>query len=352
MKYEKILRIGVAILLGVIVMFRILDNISFSFNGKSDSKSDSDSWYTPMGKAKTLNFYSSSDNSFISTEDTLNEKLIGSYQCYSDSCKVYSGSVDTNEVIIYDQDYIIYDCMQEQAKKLRLNEFSSINFLVYNYKSYFLQVFNEYGFFAIYSLEKNEFVTDFKYTTLVSENSVSLKYNNLIVKRDDKNILVNLKNGEELFETTNDLNAIENDKYIYYYEKKEDGYIIYNSDMKMLFELKKDAIFSVSKSGNLVIKNDDETFSMYNNKGVLIKNSKKYDKVCFLVKDYAVVIDDNYLKIVNYDGNVLVKYDNMSNYSLNYDTSGWKKIDDKEGIYLVITNDKNEEKEYHYVPKS
>ena len=31
---------------------------------------------------------------------------------------------------------------------------------------------------------------------------------------------------------------------------------------------------------------------MYNNKGVLIKNSKKYDKVCFLVKDYAVVIDE------------------------------------------------------------
>ena len=84
----------------------------------------------------------------------------------------------------------------------------------------------------------------------------------------------------------------------------------------------------------------------------LIKNSKKYDKVCFLIKDYAVVIDDNYLKIVNYDGNVLAKYDNMSNYSLNYDASGWKKIDDKEGIYLVILNEKNEEKEYYYVPKS
>ena len=291
MKYEKILRIGVAILLGAVVMFRILDNISFSFNGKSDSKSDPDSWYTPIGKAKTLNFYSSSDNSFVSTEDTLNEKLIGKYQCYSDNCKVYSGSVDTNEVIIYDEDYIIYDCMQEQAKKLHLNEFSSINFLVYNYKSYFLQVFNEYGFFAIYSLEKNEFVTDFKYMTLVSENSVSLKYNKLIAKIDDKNILINLENGEELFETTNDFNTIENDKYIYYYEKKEDGYNIYNSNIKMLFELKTDAIFSVSKSGNLVIKNDDETFSMYNNKGVLIKNSKKYDKVSFLIKDYEVVID-------------------------------------------------------------
>ena len=333
-------------------MFRILDNIDLSFYGNSKSDSDSDSWYTPTGKAKTLNFYSSSDNSFVLTEDTLNEKLIGKYQCYSDNCKVYSGSVDTNEVIIYDEDYIIYDCMQEQAKKLHLNEFSSINFLVYNYKSYFLQVFNEYGFFAIYSLEKNEFVTDFKYTTLVSKNSISLKYNKLIAKIDDKNILINLENGEELFETTNDFNTVENDKYIYYYEKKEEGYNIYNSNIKMLFELKKDAIFSVSKSGNLVIKNDDETFSMYNNKGVLIKNSKKYDKVCFLIKDYAVVIDDNYLKIVNYDGNILAKYDNMSNYSLNYDASGWKNIDDKEGIYLVILNEKNEEKEYYYVPKS
>ena len=123
-------------------MFRILDNIDLSFYGNSKSDSDSDSWYTPTGKAKTLNFYSSSDNSFVLTEDTLNEKLIGKYQCYSDNCKVYSGSVDTNEVIIYDEDYIIYDCMQEQAKKLHLNEFSSINFLVYNYKSYFLQVFN------------------------------------------------------------------------------------------------------------------------------------------------------------------------------------------------------------------
>ena len=99
-------------------------------------------------------------------------------------------------------------------------------------------------------------------------------------------------------------------------------------------------MFSSTKSGNLVVRNSDESFSIYTKEGILVKKSKNYKKVLLILNDYVIIKDtDDYLKIVNTDGSLLAKYAKLQDNSyLDMSLSGFYKSGETL-IYLFVNKD-------------
>src|SRR5574344_1612020 len=75
-------------------------------------------WETPKGTQKYVYFYQNKNSGDITlvkdgeanaiTTDTLYEK-VQTYGCKTDTCKMYDVNKDTNEVVVYDDNYYLYN---------------------------------------------------------------------------------------------------------------------------------------------------------------------------------------------------------------------------------------------------
>lgn len=344
---------------------------------KQKSKNE---WFTPNGETSKIDVYlktSSNYPIFINQYDEnqvkLDEeyKIINTYKCETSTCKNYGINQEKNEVIIKDSSYVIYNYKKNKALKINLPdaEYKSIEFLSYKNKDYGLSISNINDMYGFYSLEKEKFTTDFKYTNIFTSEVSGLVKGNISVVissaeniDDNKYYIVSYDSGKVKKESNTYLGSFSNDDYVYYYENFTDinGYdaIIYNDDFEPILKEERHSLFAVTSSGNLIVKNKDEnTFSIYTKKGKLVKKSKEYKKVCIVLNDYVVVIDnDDFLKIVDVDGNVVSKFVEMTDNYVFYETlSGLGKIKDKNGIFLVVENTNVEENlkgrglKYYYV---
>lgn len=353
-------------------------------NKKTTTKAKTnDNWYIPNGTENKINVYISlldgypniikddEDSYFKSSNEY---KILNSYLCTSKTCKGYGISQNSGEVIIYDNGYVIYDYNKNRAMKLKIPNalYNSVEFLSYEGKKYGLAVSNINNLYAFYSFEKEEFTTEFKYTNIFSFEEAGLADGNISVAiAEDGNYevskyyIVSYDTGEVKKESNAYLGSFGNKNHVYYYENfsEMDGYeaIIYNDSFKKVLDEELYQLFAVTSSGNLIVKNKDEnTFSIYTKNGKLIKKSKEYKEIGVVSNDYISVIDtDDYLKIVNIDGNVAAKFIKMTdNYIFHTMLSGWYKQNGKDGIYLVLENtdieygNKGSGLEYYYIPKT
>lgn len=330
----------------------------------------SDKWYIPNGNISKLVFYYNffDGNIAISSqeEDTfnndLNYKILGTYNCSTSSCKGFGIDLLDNKVIVEDGKYLIYDYKKNKAYDLNLPNanYSSIEFLSYGGKNYGLSVANIKGLYAFYSLKQETFTTEFKYSNIFTSEKAGLLNGYISVALNDKDkvkyCLVSYKDGNVIKDSDFYLGSFGNGKKVYYYEnfEMENGYevIIYDGNFNAILGDDKFNLFSVTESGNLVVaKNDENSFNVYNKTGKLVKRSKDYKYVSALLKDYAVVIDnDDYLKITDIDGNVVSKCMKMDDTTvLDKKLTDIKKENNEEGIFARVVKENNKYYECFYM---
>ena len=380
-RYVFLIFILLVIVCSIIFIF-LSGNNNDSDNKKNNNKKDTENnvWLTPKDSLFKINIYSDGENFKIikSDENTnnidSNYNIISSYNCVLDSCSNYTFDEESKSMVIKDDGYIIYNYEDNKFKKLNIQnaEYSKIQILSYGGKNYGLAIADINGMYAFYYLKYDKYTTDFKYDGISVEQKRGLPNGKIITSIINNSIydeinyyVVDYKTGKELLKTDNYTGIIGNGNYLYYYVNYAQEYgfdaKIYNSDFKLLFDGNTYEQFGVSSSGNLAIKNKEEsTFSIYNKDGKLIKTSKKYKEVGIVMDDYVGVIDDDgYLKIVDYDGNSKVKFIKMTdNYYFHTMISGWNIQDGKEGIFLVVENTnietgiKGNGLKYYYIPST
>ncbi len=347
------------LIIGIIIKS---NNQNVNKKNKVEEKTNDDEWYTPSGELSKLYFYYNEKEDVLTYEKESNKinvdeayKMVGTYNCGISSCDVFDINKQKGEVIIKDTNYVIYDYIKNKARNLNLPDanYGSIEFLSYEDKDYGLSVSNINGLYAFYSLVLDDFTTDFKYSNIFKNEKAALVKGNIsVVENDDgfKYSIVSYKNGKVIKSSDKYLGSFGNGNNIYYYENYEPNYgydvVIYNDNFDDILNGERFSLFSVTLSGNLVLKAKDENlFKVYNKEGTLVKRSKDYKDVVMLLNDYAVVVDnDDYLKIIDTDANVVSKCMKMTGSRMvNTELSRIKKKNNEDGIFVRIIDD---EKQY------
>lgn len=368
------------VLVIMVIVLLLLTIILVTFNKKEPEKKENQNkkstpavneWYKPEGTSNEIDiYYYQGQNNYLSVFKNDDKSFIdnlyeykNTYKCNITDCKVYSFSDD--KVVIKDDKYILYNFVNNKAKKLSLPyaEYNDIRLLASNGKTYGLAVSNINNMYAFYSIKDKRFTTDFKYSNIFYKETDGLSkgYISTVINDNDniKYYVINYNNDNIIHESDTYIGIVGNENYVYFYNNFSDlaeiDAFIYNEDFKPLFD-KNYNMFSITKLGNVIIKNNDDTFSMYNKNGNLVKTSKEYKKILYMVNDYIIVIDkDDYLKIVDYDGNVKVKFDKLYDYEFDDSISGMYFSDKKSVIYIyinILSNDENQAIKYYYVPES
>ena len=331
-----------------------------------------------MDSAKSgviINFYKSEGNDYLSSYssndiyennyENNNYEKVGSYECYSYNCKFKNGYLD--KTVIYDGDYILYDVKTKKSTRLDLNVDSSdyVSFIYYDKVIYGLSV-SKYNKYAFYDLNKKKYITDFEYSGFNNYNDGSIKFNKLIAYKniDDDNpfesnfYIYDLTSGKIIYDKSNlsVLHGNEFKNHLYYSMSKANSntYEIYNDKLELLVEgvVK----FGLTDNGNIMVTKDNKTFTIYDNKGNIIKTSKEYSDIKLIVDNYVAVIDDGSLKLLDYNEVEVTKFtwnDKMIFHELlsGYYTDTTIKV---KGIYLVVEDEsipegtKGRGKEYYY----
>ena len=329
------------------------------------------SFYKSVSSDYILEYVSNSyKTNYYENDD--NYELVGKYQCYNEDC-TYKTGAGTSAVIYDDDDYIVYDIEDEKTIELSIDvdKDTYMNAVYYDGKLYGLSVSGTDGY-AYYDISNDKFVTDYLYDGFNSDASLKdgiiIAYNAQDINDNSYYIIDNLyyildsKTGKTAYDIGNIayISAEENNNHIYYLVSSEaDGYFgpynVYNNK----FEKIMDSVTSIGilSNGNFMVKNDKNGFSIYDSKGSLVKESKEYTDVKLVVNDYVAVIDDGYLKLVDYNEDVVATFTEWNDKKIfhemisGYYTDNGTKV---HGVYLVVEDTSIEEgtkgrgNEYYY----
>lgn len=372
------------VLITVVIVFVVIALLSFMFLKpktivKKDIKKNTneEKWYEPIGDKSKIDVYliddeptildENEDHSYI--DDTY--VLKNTYLCNSENCIHYGYYKNASYVIIKDGDkYLIYDYENNRALELNLSNalYKTIELCGYKNKVYGLSISDINDKFAYYSLSSKMFESSFIYDYISNDNGVLFANDMFIASSyyDDKteNYVVSAKTKDVLYTSQDEIYAFGTKKNVYYAKNFTEENIvmseIYNDSFKLLLDGKRYQSFTSNNDGNLIVINDDNTFSMYNSNGTFIKSSKTYKRIVKLCDDYVIVIDnDDYLKLIDYDGNLKAKFIKIEENHIIYDNlSGYDTKDNKSGVFIVVsdTNVSYEENGrtlyYYYIPKT
>lgn len=356
----------ILIILGIVITLSLVFSILFfAFNTKNDNKVSNnkkenkkvkENWIVPNGKNGKIYIYSNDDivvgindleENYIKTDASY--KVVASYDCISPECKSYGSYSNKNYIIIKDNDYYIYDYKKNKAMMLNLPRayYNTVEFLGYEDKIYGISVSNINELYAYYSIEKKKFVTEFKYNGIDGYSNpifANKKFvSNVLEGETHKYYVVDMNTGNELWETSDAIIPFGNKKSIYYaIPSSLEFYLnakLYNKDYKLINDNLYDS-YGVSKDGNLAVSNKNNTFGLYNKKGEFIKTSKAYKQIGNIFNDYVSVVDsDNYLKLIDYDGNVVARFVKIEEKYFFHSELSYMKYENGENIiYLCVEN--------------
>lgn len=337
---------------------KTISNTNPSTITTTKQNNNNEKWVMPQGSANKVYIYGYEDiivgiteNEESYIKDDLNYKVLASYDCKEIDCKAYGSYYKKNYIIIKDDGYYIYNYKKNKALKLKLPDalYNTINFLGYADDIYGLSISNINDLYSCYSLEDEKFITMFKYSMINNYDNISFVNDRFIASainnNKEKYYVVDMKNGKELWEVDEPLISFGNGKHIYFGKEYGDGLVssieIYNDKYKKISDNKYN-LYGVDKNGNLAVIDKVGIFSLYNKEGKLIKNSKLYKEIGIIFNDYIAVIDtDNYLKLVDYDGNVVANFVKLESDYTFYPSLAYEEISkDKKIIYLPVENKK------------
>lgn len=355
------------ILSTLLIIFLIISIVTFNIKKENNNKkvivNKGTKWLIPKGDAALIKLYKEKETDTLYTvldkeediyKDSLNHTYINSYKCSFSDCKTYGFNKEKSYVIIKDNDYVIYNYDNNSYKKINLPNanYNSISFLTHNKKDYGLVVSDIYDKYAFYDLKREKFTTKFMFKKILTDETACLLNKNIIVLDENlKYQVINYENDKIMVTNDNYIGTIGNDNMVYYYTKENDGKVmLYNNKLKPLLGNNTYLKYGVSSAGNLALSSDLISFDIFNKNGTFVKKSKPYKNIFIILDNYVVVKDnDDYLKIINYDGNIIHKITLLTdNDKVATESSGLKQINGKNVLYLTVINNLNKKTIYYY----
>ena len=289
-------------------------------------------------------------------ENKSNYKLINTYLCNNADCSIKSSYKnlysEINVVVIYDGKYILYDYVNNKSKDVELEGINQeacpgLTLLINDAKLVGYYVLSSDKKIAIYNASANKLVTDYKYS---GSDPNYINYKNGYVftyyEKDEKyySVIIDISNGKEVITDLDSdssayvqLEKVNNKAYfVFSYGPDPGEYKVYNSDFKKIVNSTYD--YGLDKSGNIAY-SEDSKFYVIDSVGKKLYTSKEYKKYSVKpVNDYVILVDnDEYLKLVDYKGNVVYKFVKLtSDMKVHFMLSGWYTENKKEGIYVVV----------------
>lgn len=305
-----------------------------------------------------------------------NFKYLGLYECYDLNCKAYTVNPETNELLVYDGKYYLYD-LDTNTKNIftELDEktdemYKAISYITTGGKVYGLSVQGEKGT-ALYSIEKQEFLTDFSYDYFQNLNVNALMEKGYIVGYKNHNTYIINVNTGGIYKALEERMQLEAEKIgdsIVYYAVSSNPEVvaqymaknIYNENFEEIATSNNGFYNPVSNTNNTITIKEENGFKLYNFDGTLNYTSKQYKEIICIVRDYIVVLDENNnLKVIDLEEKELATLLKVEdNYKLHPMISGYFTENGKNGIYIVIGDDnipygtEGSGLEYYYIPST
>ena len=309
---------------------------------------------------------------------TADAKVYAEYNCENEGCYGYTYDSNVDDIVVNDGAIYVYNFKTKKKTELKDvdKDVKSVSLIVNDKKELLgLMIADEdksddtiYNA-ALYNYKKQKYVTDFIYNyygSYLNKDYVTVSMTGGKQKVIDMD-------GEIVYEP-------ENNGYISYYDGyyfERHGISSNTSPLKVLNANFKELITDienynavVTSDGNLIVVEcvTDENgyyalankYYIYDNTGKRISESKEFDRVYLIVKDYAFVLIGNKVNFVNVKNNKEVEvFEMKDSYKVHTALSGWWNKEGKEdGLWFVVEDESVETGtegrglEYYYIPKT
>lgn len=279
----------------------------------------------------TINVYK--DNYRYNTSEG---DLVGTITCEDSKCEFITG-FDNYAIIKENNSYNLYEYNKEKV----LGPFSDMKNILYIENTLYGVYYTEGNTKYLYSLVSNKLYDNLSGTLLLEEENfdptLMYKYGYAILKNNGYNF-VNLKNGKVSYSISDKILKFEEDKsndimYILTYKNDASKFSVINSNGKKLFDGELN-YFKLNEDE--IIVGNDTSFKVYDKKLNIKVSSKEYNSVINIYDDYAIVMDNSIIKLVDLNDNILSQFDLEIKNEIDKEKTGWNTIDGKTGIFIVF----------------
>ena len=300
--------------------------------------------------------------------------IVDEYDCESYGCKGYDFNKSTNEAIIYDGNYYLYNINTKAKKQINLGneKYQNIYYINNGSKVYGLvlttyKIVNDVSVTTakFYNFSSQEFLnTVNEYQSIYTVDSL-LANDCLFADRKRENSsyhytdVIDFNTGE-VIKTFSDVSTFTENKigYTAYVYGQSSNIQIYDRDFNYIIETK-DREYGIN-SDNTITLIKDKHFEVVNLNNELLYTSKDYNQIIIAVEDYVAILDeDKNLKILDLKENELATLVKITeNLNIHSYISGWYSENGKNGIYIVVENKdipygtEGSGLEYYYIPST
>ena len=290
--------------------------------------------------------------------------LLDTYECNEKSCKGFRVSGVSNQAFVYDGDYILYNYINKQTKKLNISDFekdrAAVRLIEGNNSLIGLGLPDSKGKYSVYSLAVDKEITDHSYYSVYTTNSLA-KVGQFFVEADKGAAILSITDAALIKMIPGYYNFSGGDNGLYTAMKMNSGSgdtLIFDKDFNLVV---KDDVQGVVLNSDLSLTGKKaNSFAVYDFSGNKVIQSDEFKSIVKVIKDYVIVIDKNDdLQVYSYKNQKLATLTNVAgNYSVHSALSGWYSNKGKEGIYVVVENKdisygtNGSGNEYYYIPST
>ena len=118
---------------------------------------------------------------------------------------------------------------------------------------------------------------------------------------------------------------------------------VYNAEKNRILENIGSIEYDVGNENIAVSSKDNNYFSVYNQKGELVKKSKEYEEVYTIVENYAIVLDkEQNLKLVDFNDNLVEQLMKWDENRYTFYSGYFSKDEEPYGVHAVVVDSEKE----------
>ena len=328
-----------------------IDGSVFLKQCKVDNKSIKYTYGEEKKDAKTgkeITIYKNGDN--YTTEAGEGTELLGTFTCNTLDCN-YVTAFDKYVVVSERNAKYLYNYVNNT---LEFGPFDNETLLAYNETLYGIYYKAE-GKNNLYNISLGKSVKningDIDFEKDYVDTGIQYKYGYLITYNNGFNF-VNMKTGNISFTIKDNIkNFVEDIKsgilYIIIGDKTSNKFKIYNNNGKLMFDGEEFIDFKITS--NTLITFTQNNFKVYDTKLNVKVTSKNYNNILKSFDDFIIVVDNNKIKLVDYNDKEIVTFNTEWNTDYRIiDTSFRYNITDKTLSMIFIDTEDESYFNYYY----